>query len=152
MPQANWKRILDVNLESVFGLVQAAVVQMKKQGKHDGTPTGHVVLISSTAGQRGEAFHADYAVTKGAIISLTKSLSSELAGHGIRINCVAPGWVDTEMSAATIADPVAGTQIRASIPLRRPGTPMEIAGPVLFLCTPYAGFMNGSVVSVNGGG
>ena len=71
---------------------------------------GHIVLISSTAGQRGEANHADYAVTKGALISLTKSLSSELAPRGIRVNCVAPGWVATEMSAAALGDPETGTE------------------------------------------
>jgi 3-oxoacyl-[acyl-carrier protein] reductase len=112
---------------------------------------GHIVLISSTAGQRGEAYHADYAVTKGALISLTKSISTELAPKGIMVNCVAPGWVHTDMSAATLADPVLGAKIAAGIPVGRVATPREIAGPVLFLCTPLAGFISGEILNVNGG-
>jgi 3-oxoacyl-[acyl-carrier protein] reductase len=153
MPEEQWRRTMAVNLDSVFGLVQAAVGQMEKQAQpaQPAEATGHIVLISSTAGQRGEACHADYAVTKGAIISLTKSLSSELASRGIRVNCVAPGWVTTEMSAAALQDPELGPKIAAGIPVGRPGTPREIAGPVLFLCTPLAGFISGEVVNVNGG-
>jgi 3-oxoacyl-[acyl-carrier protein] reductase len=154
MAEDQWRRTLAVNLDSVFGLVQAAVAQMEWQTGSDRKPgqvMGHIVLISSTAGQRGEANHADYAVTKGALISLTKSLSSELAPKGIRVNCVAPGWVTTEMSAATLADPELGPRIAAGIPVGRPGTPLEIAGPVLFLCTPLAGFISGEVLNVNGG-
>jgi 3-oxoacyl-[acyl-carrier protein] reductase len=112
---------------------------------------GHIVLISSTAGQRGEAYHSDYAVTKGALISLTKSLSTELAPRGIRVNCVAPGWVTTDMTSATLADPVVGPKIAAQIPVGRVASPREIAGPVLFLCTPLAGFISGEVLNVNGG-
>ena len=153
MAEEQWRRTLGVNLDSVFGVVQAAVGQMEKQGgpARPGDATGHIVLISSTAGQRGEAFHADYAVTKGALISLTKSLSSELAGRGIRVNCVAPGWVTTDMSAPALKDPELWPKIAAGIPVGRPGTPREIAGPVLFLCTPLAGFISGEVVNVNGG-
>ncbi|HEY0796892.1 MAG TPA: SDR family oxidoreductase [Acidisarcina sp.] len=109
------------------------------------------MLISSTAGQRGEAFHADYAVTKGALISLTKSLSSELARDGIYVNCVAPGWVATEMSAPALDDPATRDGIFAGIPLGRVATPFEVAGPILFLCTPLAGFISGEVLNVNGG-
>src|SRR5215469_9313147 len=154
MTEEQWRSTIAINLDSVFGLVQAAVTQMELQGPsptmEDG-PKGHIVLISSTAGQRGEALHADYAVTKGAIISLTKSLSSELAPRGIRVNCVAPGWVTTEMSYPALEDPKLGPKIIAGIPVGRPGTPREIAGPVLFLCTPLAGFISGEVVNVNGG-
>jgi 3-oxoacyl-[acyl-carrier protein] reductase len=112
---------------------------------------GHIVLISSTAGQRGEANHADYAVTKGAIISLTKSLSSELAPRGIRVNCVAPGWVATDMSAAALNHPEVGSMIFAGIPVGRAASTREIAGPILFLCTPLAGFISGEVLNANGG-
>src|ERR1700757_12573 len=154
MTEEQWRTTMSVNLDSVFGLVQAAVGQMLLQGppamNDDGTK-GHIVLISSTAGQRGEAMHADYAVTKGALISLTKSLSSELAPQGIRVNCVAPGWVATEMSAAALGDPALGPAIVSGIPVGRPATPREIAGPVLFLCTPLAGFISGEVLNVNGG-
>ena len=151
MTEEQWRRTLSVNLDSVFGLVQAAVAQMDKQTQLTGEPRGHIVLISSTAGQRGEANHADYAVTKGALISLTKSLSSELAPRGIMVNCVAPGWVATDMSAAAVGDPEMGAKIRAGIPVGRVASTREIAGPVLFLCTPLAGFISGEVLNVNGG-
>jgi 3-oxoacyl-[acyl-carrier protein] reductase len=152
MTDSQWRRTLGVNLDAVFGLVQAATAQMLRQPKPGKEELrGHIVLISSTAGQRGEAFHADYAVTKGALISLTRSLSSELAPRGIRVNCVAPGWVATGMSAATLADRGAGAKILAGIPVGRAASPREIAGPVLFLCTPFAGFISGEILNVNGG-
>jgi 3-oxoacyl-[acyl-carrier protein] reductase len=151
MEEAQWRRTLGVNLDSVFGLAQAAVQQMERQKRDKAGVAGHIVLISSTAGQRGEANHADYAVTKGALISLTKSLSSELAPKGIRVNCVAPGWVDTDMSAAALDDVQLGPKIAAGIPVGRVGYAREIAGPVLFLCTPLAGFISGEVLNVNGG-
>ncbi len=154
MAETQWRRTIGVNLDSVFGLVQSAVKQMELQTQPEskaGEPSGHIVLISSTAGQRGEANHADYAVTKGALISLTKSLSSELAPKGIRVNCVAPGWVATEMSAGTVNHPELGPKVAAGIPVGRVGHAREIAGPVLFLCTPLAGFISGEVLNVNGG-
>ena len=120
MSESQWRRTMGINLDSVFGLVQAAVTQMQLQGRPDAaTPAGHIVLISSTAGQRGEANHADYAVTKGALISLTKSLSSELAPKGILVNCVAPGWVATEMSAAALDHPEIGREDRRRHPSRQ---------------------------------
>jgi 3-oxoacyl-[acyl-carrier protein] reductase len=164
MDEAQWRHTMAVNLDAVFGLVQAAVGQMLKQSEFAapgagpetgatglGGARGHIVLISSTAGQRCEAYHADYAVTKGALISLTKSLSTELAPKGILVNCVAPGWVATDMTADTLADPATGAKIAAAIPLGRVATPREIAGPIVFLCTPLAGFISGEVLNVNGG-
>ncbi len=156
MPDAQWAGTLAVNLESVFGLVQAAAAHMLAQASNAadaGTarPRGHIVLVASTAAQRGEAFHADYAASKGALLSLTKSLSSELAPEGILVNCVAPGWVATEMSAAALRDPVASKKATALIPLGRVAHVDEIAGPILFLCTPFAGFVSGEIVNVNGG-
>ena len=152
MAETQWRHTLAVNLDAVFGLVQAAMARMEQQGAgRDGQAAGHIVLISSTAGQRGEAYHADYAVTKGALISLTKSLSSELAPRGIRVNCVAPGWVATEMAAGTLNHPELGPKIMAGIPVGRAAAAWEIAGPVLFLCTPLAGFISGEVLNVNGG-
>lgn len=152
MKDEQWKQTLHVNLDSVFGLVQATVQQMKMQGRMaNGAAAGHIVLISSTAGQRGEAMHSDYAASKGAIISFTKSLSSELIREGIYVNCVAPGWVDTDMSAATLRNPEKRDKVYAVIPAGRAGTADEIAGPVLFLCTPFAGFISGEVFNVNGG-
>jgi 3-oxoacyl-[acyl-carrier protein] reductase len=150
MSDEQWRSTLSINLDGVFGLVKHAVAQMKGQLRRS-EPAGHIVLISSTSGQRGEAFHCDYSATKGALISMTKSLSTELASAGIYVNCVAPGWVDTEMSAAALEDPKSGDEIRSTIPLGRVGKPEEIAAPVLFLCTEYASFITGEVFNVNGG-
>jgi 3-oxoacyl-[acyl-carrier protein] reductase len=151
MSDEQWHRTIAVNLDSVFSLVKHSVAQMKKQGAAPGAPAGHIVLISSTSGQRGEAFHCDYAATKGALISMVKGLSTELARDRIYINSVAPGWVDTDMSAPALNDPATSDKIFRSIPLGRVGTPEEIAGPILFLCTPYAGFITGEIFNVNGG-
>jgi len=150
MSDTQWRSTMSINLDGVFGLVKHAVAQMKAQPRTN-SAAGHIVLISSTSGQRGEAFHCDYSATKGALISMTKSLSVELASAGIYVNCVAPGWVDTDMSAAALADPRTGAAIRNTIPLGRVGKPEEIAGPVLFLCTEHAGFITGEVFNVNGG-
>jgi 3-oxoacyl-[acyl-carrier protein] reductase len=148
MPDAQWRGTLGINLDSVFGLVQAGVDQMLQQ---PGPVRGHVVLIASTAAQRGEAFHADYAASKGALLSLTKSLSSELVAQGIYVNCVAPGWVATEMSLVALSDPATSNKALSLIPLGRAAHVDEIAGPVLFLCTPLAGFISGEIFNVNGG-
>jgi 3-oxoacyl-[acyl-carrier protein] reductase len=145
MSDEQWHRTIAVNLDAVFALIKHSVAHMKKHG------SGNIVLVSSTAGQRGEAFHCDYAATKGALISMTKGLSTELARDGIRVNCVAPGWVDTDMSAAALNDPATRDKIFRSIPLGRVGAPEEIAAPILFLCTPQAGFITGEVFNVNGG-
>jgi len=150
MSDEHWRTTMSVNLDAVFGLVKHAVAQMKSQPR-TGKATGHIVLISSTSGQRGEAFHTDYSATKGALISMTKGLSTELARDGIYVNCVAPGWVQTDMSAGALADPNTGELIRRTIPLGRVGTPEEIAAPILFLCTEHAGFITGEVFNVNGG-
>ena len=145
MSDEQWHRTVAVNLDSVFALVKNSVAQMKKQGG------GHIVLVSSTSAQRGEAFHCDYSATKGALISMVKGLSTELARDNIRVNCVAPGWVDTDMSAPALNDPETRAKIFGGIPLGRVGTPEEIAAPILFLCTPHAGFITGEVFNVNGG-
>jgi 3-oxoacyl-[acyl-carrier protein] reductase len=165
MADEQWRSTLAINLDAVFGLVKHGVAQMKSQprtGLASGHVTsgqgvaqqmaaGHIVLISSTSGQRGEAFHCDYSASKGALISMTKSLSTELASAGIYVNCVAPGWVGTDMSKPALDDPKAGEEIRRDIPLGRAGRPEEIAAPVLFLCTELASFITGEVFNVNGG-
>jgi 3-oxoacyl-[acyl-carrier protein] reductase len=150
MSDEQWRSTMSINVDGVFGLVKHAVAQMKSQPCVSG-PAGHIVLISSTSGQRGEAFHCDYSATKGALISMVKGLSTELAPARIYVNCVAPGWVDTDMSAGAIADPKSGEEIRRTIPMGRVGKPEEIAGPVLFLCTEHASFITGEVFNVNGG-
>ncbi len=150
MSAAQWRSTVAINLDSVFALVKHSVAQMKKR-KTSGAAAGHIVLVSSTAGQRGEAFHCDYAATKGALISMVKGLSTELAGDAIYVNCVAPGWVNTDMSTPALNDPATRDRIFAAIPLGRVGKPEEIAAPILFLCTEHAGFVTGEVFNVNGG-
>jgi 3-oxoacyl-[acyl-carrier protein] reductase len=146
MSDQQWQTTIATNLDSVFALLKHAVAQMKSQLRG-----GKIVLISSTAGQRGESGHSDYAATKGALISMTKGLSTELAPYGIHVNCVAPGWVRTGMTTGVLDDEERRARIHAAIPLGRVGTPEEIAAPVLFLCTEYAGFITGEVLNVNGG-
>lgn len=151
MSGEQWRSTLAINLDSVFGLVQATAAHMLARPRGTTEPRGHIVLVASTAAQRGEAYHADYAASKGALLSFTKSLSSELAPLGILCNCVAPGWVSTEMSAAALSDPLTSKRAMSLIPLGRPASVDEIAGPILFLCTPFAGFISGEILNVNGG-
>jgi 3-oxoacyl-[acyl-carrier protein] reductase len=146
MADEQWRSTLAINVDSLFGLVKHGVAQMKRQRSG-----GHVVLISSTAGQRGEAFHCDYAASKGAIISMVKGLSTELARDGIYVNCVAPGWVETDMAAPALQDAAISKRVYSTIPLGRAGKPEEIAASVLFLCTSHAGFITGEILNVNGG-
>jgi 3-oxoacyl-[acyl-carrier protein] reductase len=150
MADTQWRNTLAINLDAVFALAKHTVAQMKQQPMQ-GAVKGHIVLVSSTSGQRGEAFHVDYSASKGALISMTKSLSSELIRQGIYVNCVAPGWVDTDMSAGALANPKIAAAVMSTIPLGRVGTPLEIAGPIVFLCTEMAGFISGEVFNVNGG-
>jgi 3-oxoacyl-[acyl-carrier protein] reductase len=144
MSDGDWSEMLDVNLTGTFHCIRAAVPAMKSAG------AGRIVNVSSTAGQRGEAFHAHYAATKGAVISLTKSLATELAPHGITVNCVAPGWVETDMTAESLSGPEREA-ILSSIPLRRVARPEEIAGAVVFLASDLASFVTGEILNVNGG-
>jgi 3-oxoacyl-[acyl-carrier protein] reductase len=146
MTNEQWRKTIAVNLDSAFALTKHAVAQMKRQARG-----GHIVFISSTAGQRGEDHHTDYAATKGALISMTKGLSTELAPFGIYVNCVAPGWVETPMTEGALSDPEYRAEIFAKIPLGRVGRPEEIAAPILFLCTSHAGFITGEIFNVNGG-
>src|ERR1700680_4370197 len=150
MPDEQWRSTMSINLDGVFGLVKHAVAQMKTQPRM-GSAAGHIVLISSTSGQRGEAFHCDYSASKGALISMTKGLATELASASIYVNSVAPGWVDTDMSAAALEDPKSGDEIRNTNPLGRVGRPEEIAAPILFLCPENANLITGEVFNVNGG-
>jgi 3-oxoacyl-[acyl-carrier protein] reductase len=149
MTDEQWRRTVAVNLDSVFALAKYSVAQMQLTATTESP--AHIVFVSSTAAQRGEAFHVDYAATKGALISMVKGLSTELAPHHIYVNCVAPGWVDTDMSKPALQDLDIAMGILANIPLGRVGTPEELAAPILFLCTPLAGFITGEVLNVNGG-
>lgn len=144
MDDAQWDETRRSNLDSVIYVCRAAIPILR-----DG---GAIVLVSSTAGQRGEAFHADYAATKGAVISLTKSLAVELAPR-LTVNCVAPGWVETEMSRDSLErDGGAGRRaIERGIPLGRVATAEDIAGPIVFLCSQLARHVTGEILNVNGG-
>jgi len=140
-----WSETIRTNLDGVFFVTNSVVPIMKKAGQ------GCIVNISSTAAVRGEAFHSHYASSKGALVSLTKSLAVELAPYKIRVNCVAPGWVDTDMCSEVFKDKEFKEKIRESIPLKRIPSPEDIAGPVLFLVSDYARHITGEVLNVNGG-
>lgn len=142
MAEEQWARTMRANLDSIFHCVRLAAARIGEGGR--------IVLVASTAGQRGEAGHADYAASKGAVISLTKSVAVELGPRDVTVNCVAPGWIDTEM----VAGPMAGegrARIEAAIPLRRIASAEDIAGPILFLCSPLARHLTGEILNVNGG-
>jgi 3-oxoacyl-[acyl-carrier protein] reductase len=141
MPDRRWRETMAANLDATYLCTRAALRLM--------VPGGRVVLVSSTAGQRGEAGHADYAATKGAVIALTKSLAIECAPD-ILVNCVAPGWVDTEMAAPAYTGE-GRERVRRSIPLQRIPPAEDIAGPILFLCSDLARHITGEVLNVNGG-
>jgi 3-oxoacyl-[acyl-carrier protein] reductase len=144
MSDGEWGEMLEVNLTGTFHCIREVVPVMKEAGY------GRIVNIASTAGQRGEAFHAHYAATKGAVISLTKSLAVELAPHGITVNCVAPGWTVTDMTTESLAGTEAA-KILEAIPLGRAARPEEVAGAVLYLASDLASFVTGEILNVNGG-
>ena len=151
LTEQQWDEMLDTNLKSVYSVIRFAVPQMKKQTKREKNCYPRIIAISSTAGQRGEAFHTHYAASKGAVISMVKGLSTELAPSNILVNCVAPGWVATDMSKKSLSDPKSKRWVLGAIPVGRVGTPEELAGPILFLASDLATFMTGEVVNVNGG-
>lgn len=142
LDDARWMRTMRENVDSIFFTTRAVARVIADHGR--------IVLVSSTAGQRGEAYHADYGTSKGAVISLTKSLAVELAPRDVTVNSVAPGWVDTEMVAGALAGGVRA-RVDAAIPLGRIATPEDIAGPILFLCSPLARHVTGEILNVNGG-
>jgi 3-oxoacyl-[acyl-carrier protein] reductase len=140
-----WDKTFDINLKGTWSVCRAAVPIMKQQ------QFGRIVIVSSTAGQRGEANVSNYAASKGGQIAFTKSLSTELAAFGINVNCVAPGWVDTEMTAEVVADTRQLETVNRTIPKGRMARPEEIAGPIVFLCSEWAEFITGEILNVNGG-
>jgi len=145
MTERQWDETMAVNLKGVYTVIHSAVPAMIRR------KSGRIIVIASTAGQRGEAFHTDYAASKGGVISLVKGLSTELAPHGILVNAVAPGWVDTDMCASVLRNRREYRKAIAPIPLRRFARPEEIAMPILFLASEMASYMTGEVVNVNGG-
>ncbi|MDQ2929890.1 MAG: SDR family oxidoreductase [Gemmatimonadota bacterium] len=142
MEDDRWHTTMRANLDSMFTTSRAAIRALSDRGR--------IVLVSSTAGQRGEAGHSDYAASRGAMISFVKSVAVELAPRDITFNSVAPGWVDTEMSAASLVGD-GRVQVEKTIPLGRVATARDIAGPIVFLCSDYARHITGEVLNVNGG-
>jgi 3-oxoacyl-[acyl-carrier protein] reductase len=145
MSEELWDRVIEVNLKGTWTVCKAVVPLMKRQG------SGRIVIVSSTAGQRGEAFVSNYAASKGGQIAFTKSLASELAASGINVNAVAPGWVETEMNTGVFADASYKKRIEETIPLGRIATADDIARPIIFLCSDWARHIAGEVLNVNGG-
>ena len=139
-----WDRTFAVNVRGAHVVTDAAVPHLEREG-------GAIVFVSSTAGQRGEARHSAYAASKGALISYTKSLAMELGPRGIRVNCVAPGWVETDLTAAVFSDPAERAAIERSIPLGRAASAGDVAGTILFLLSDLARHVHGEVLNVNGG-
>lgn len=137
-----WRHTLATNLDSVFHTLHAMVPLVRDHGS--------IVMVSSTAGQRGEAFHSDYAATKGAMISMVKGLCGELAPRGIRVNAVAPGWIDTEMSAEVLVG-AERARIEGTIPIGRIASAEDVAGPIVFLCSDLSRHVTGEILNVNGG-
>jgi 3-oxoacyl-[acyl-carrier protein] reductase len=145
MSEEVWKETMGINLDSVFYTCNAVIPHMKAKKR------GSIINISSTAAVRGEAFHSHYAASKGAIVSLSKSLAVELAPYNIRVNSVAPGWVDTDMSAEVFSDSDFRKRVQDSIPLKRIPSPADIVGAILFLASDLARHITGEVLNVNGG-
>jgi len=140
-----WDRTMDINLKGTWSVCRAGIPIMKKQ------KSGCIVIVSSTAGQRGEANVSNYAASKGGQISFTKSLAPELAPFGINVNAVAPGWVDTELNESVFADPDRLAGITRTIPMGRVATADDIACPIVFLCSDWARHITGEILNVNGG-
>jgi 3-oxoacyl-[acyl-carrier protein] reductase len=145
MTEELWTEVVDTNLKGTWTVVRAAVPQMKRQGG------GAIIIVSSTAGQRGEPFYSNYAASKGGQIALTKALAAELGPHSIRVNAVAPGWVETEMTAEVMGDASRRLEIEALIPLGRVASANDIARPIIFLASDWARHITGEVLSINGG-
>lgn len=144
MTEEQLRETMQLNLNGIFYTITAVVPHMIER------KSGNIINISSTAGQRGEPFHSHYAASKGALISLTKSLAAELVPHNIRVNCVAPGWVDTDMSHASLIGEDREKILR-TIPMGRAGTAEELAGSILFLASDLSTYITGEIINVNGG-
>ena len=144
MPENLWDRVLDANLRGTWTCCRAVVPVMKARGQ------GAIVIVSSTAGQRGEAGYSNYAASKGGQISFAKSLAVELAPH-IRVNCVAPGWVDTEMNDPVFSNNGYKRQVSEAIPLRRIASADDVALAIAFLASDWSRHITGEVLNVNGG-
>lgn len=145
MTLGEWNETMNINLTSTYLITKLVVPGMKKN------KFGRIINIASTAGQRGEAFHSHYAASKGGMISLTKSLASELGKFNITVNCIAPGWVITDMTTDSLSDSEIYKKVLNDIPLNKIAQPGEIAGPVIFLASHLASHITGEILNVNGG-
>jgi 3-oxoacyl-[acyl-carrier protein] reductase len=145
LTEEHWDKTLNINLKGTWTVCRAAVPFMKKKG------SGKIVILASTAGQRGEANFSNYAASKGGQIAFMKSLASELGKYGINVNAVAPGWVATEMTREALGDDRQKQAIAGTIPIGAVATPEDIACPIAFLCSDWARHITGEVLNVNGG-
>jgi 3-oxoacyl-[acyl-carrier protein] reductase len=143
MSPEEWRETIEVNLTGTYLLCRFGIPALRRRGG------GALVVVSSTAGQRGEAGHSHYAAAKGAQISLVKSLAVECAPQ-VRVNAVAPGWVDTEMSATPLTGPERDRIVR-EIPLGRVATADDVARAIAFLASDGARHITGEILNVNGG-
>ncbi len=142
MTDSRWADTAAQNYEAMFQCARAAARSIS-----DG---GRIIFVSSTAGQRGEAFHADYAAAKGAMIAFTKSMAIELAPRQVTVNAVAPGWVDTD-AITPVVHGDERVRVAAAIPVGRIATPADIAGPIVFLASAHARHITGEILNINGG-
>ena len=145
MPLAEWRRVLSVNLDSVWLLSQAAGRQMVERG------SGKIVIVSSVLGTQGGLRVPAYASSKHAVIGLTRALCNEWAGHGVNVNAIAPGYTATDNTQALRDDPERSRALLDRIPAGRFADPSEIAGAAVFLASDAAAYCHGSVVTVDGG-
>jgi acetoacetyl-CoA reductase/3-oxoacyl-[acyl-carrier protein] reductase len=143
MSREQWSEVLSVNLDSAFHLLRACVPLLRA------SRDGAVVLVSSINGQRGKFGQANYVASKAGLIGLAKTAALELGGFGVRVNCVAPGWIETPLTAALA--PELRERALAETPLRRLGVPEDVASAVLFLCSAMSRHVTGQVLRVDGG-
>ncbi|MCG3111511.1 MAG: 3-oxoacyl-[acyl-carrier-protein] reductase [Candidatus Manganitrophus sp. SB1] len=143
MKDEDWDAVLSVNLKGTYHCMKAVLSSMSKQRR------GRIINISSIVGVIGNAGQANYAASKAAVIGLTKTVAREYAGRGITVNAVAPGFIDTAMTAVLSAE--VKENLMKQIPLARLGSPSDIANAVVFLASDRAGYMTGQVLHVNGG-
>ena len=143
MTEQMWDQVINVNLKSAFNFTHAVTPVMMRQR------SGSIISLSSVVGINGNAGQANYAASKAGIIALTKSVAKELGGRGIRANCIAPGFIITDMTKALPEETL--KQFVSMIPMRRGGEPEEIAKVALFLASDLASYVSGQVIQVNGG-
>lgn len=146
LDEDQWNETMRINVNGIYYVCREAAAVFIEQR------SGNIVTVSSTAGQRGEAGHSDYAASKGAVISFTKSLASELGKFNVRVNCVAPGWVDTDMAAPALKVTEAELKrITSMIPVGRVASADDVAGPIIFLASELSRHITGEILNVNGG-